>query len=310
MDFERKFDDKDIEALKSKELFTRFICPDCVENRTSKQVFPAVRKGRLDFYHAGGKVFTFKRTEGFTTHQKYASVLACPEKQPYVSEDYIRDVSPIKSFIDPVKGAPNDYVYKRIKENCAAYSRDEARCVSYLYSLYSAAKAEPKSLIVVLDIEVSFERPDEELPSTERQRIGQDRIDLLLMDTDSGKLRFIEAKLFTNKEIRSESTPPVLEQLERYRKQMQKNCATILAQYGNHVDALNRIFGRSLPKPTVLDPKPSIFIFGFDDDQKRGRLAKDLEKLRNHDKYAANVYAKGNPKDVKIKELWGIGDSN
>ncbi len=62
--------------------------------------------------------------------------------------------------------------------------------------------------IVVLDIEVSFESFNEENT--------QDRIDILLFKKDTQTLQFVEAKHYSNTDIRSKTTPKVIDQINRY----------------------------------------------------------------------------------------------
>jgi len=52
--FERNLDNVTIDGLRGKKLFTEKLCPD-IEKGT---VFPAIRVGRVDFYHKGGKLFS------------------------------------------------------------------------------------------------------------------------------------------------------------------------------------------------------------------------------------------------------------
>lgn len=306
MTFQRYFSEEDVTALKKETLFTGCIVPDvCGSFRgrgdTNRDVFPAVRQGRVDFYHRGGKLFSYSKRDGFRTHQKYASVLACPETKNYVTESELRDVRSITSFTDRIPGAPENRVYERIKENCALYAGGEAEAVSRLYNRFSCAKKRRQDDIVVLDIEVSFRGLSDDRPDNLRRRSRQDRIDLLLLNTRTKQLRFFEAKLFTNNEVRAKDVPSVLGQLKRYREQIRAEEENILIQYGKQVNVLNNLFGTDLPEPTALDPEPRLYLFGFDDDQKQRRLAEDLLKLRQ---LGVKVYAKGNPKDVKISAMW------
>ena len=306
MAFARYFSEEDIEALKQEPLFTQFLMPDIVRKQDVKKVvFPAVRQGRIDFYHRGGKVFSYSRRGGFSTHQKYASVLPCSQKKHYVTEADLQAIPRIKSFTDQIEGERESLVYERIKENCALYAGDEAESVSRLYNRYSCAKKKQEHEIVVLDIEVSFRNLNDDRPDGDRKRSRQDRIDLLLFNTRTGKLRFFEAKLYTNGEVRAEtrSKPPVLKQMKRYREQLgtEKQREQILTQYKNHVSVMNCLFETDLPTPTSIDPEPGLYVFGFDKDQKLGRLKRNLDTL-----YAAGirVYAKGDPKNVGIHTLW------
>lgn len=290
MAFVRRFPEDAIKKLQDEPLFQNCLRED-IENGS---VFPAVRRDRMDFYHRGGNLFSFNG-KIFRTHQKYASVLAY--SNDYVTEEKLRCLSSIKSFAEP------EY-YKRIKENCKAYSKDEAGSVSRLCERFSCAKEIVKGDIVVLDIEVSFENKDDERPDTDRKPRRQDRIDVLLYNTEAKKLRFYEAKLFSNKDIRAKGgkAPAAVDQLKRYRSQQAKeHHNNILTQYRNHIGVINRLFGSNLPDPTSIDPEPRLYIFGFDEDQRKGRLKEIRAALQKH---GVKVYAIGGPGRIDAETLW------
>ncbi len=62
MAFERRF--TELDKLKAESLFNQYLLPDII-NRFEKvpdryrDVFPAVRKDRIDFYYKGGKLFSY-----------------------------------------------------------------------------------------------------------------------------------------------------------------------------------------------------------------------------------------------------------
>jgi hypothetical protein len=90
--------------------------------------------------------------------------------------------------------------------------------------------------------------------------------------------------------------------MERYRNQLKEESqAEILEQYKNHVAVMNVLFGCRLPEPIKIDPEPRLLIVGFDRDQKRGRLEKNIEVLR--DKHV-KVYKKGDQNDIEVQTLW------
>lgn len=289
MSFKRVFSSGLRKSIKQEQLFQDHLVRDVTQTlkgvgKTNTDVFPAVRNGTVDFYHGGGNLFKYGK-KGFSTHQKYASVLK-------VNDDYLTERQLAKaSFI-------NDFSeeYGRIKENCSKYSGVEARGVSYLYHKYSCAKKHLAGQVVVLDIEVSLEN------TTDKGRT-QDRIDVLLYHTGEKRLKFFEAKDFSNGELRAKgaSAPAVAAQIERYKAQLaDKNVyKEILKQYGKHVEVLNDLFGLKLAPPTEIDMNPCLYVFGFDNDQKKGRLKKDLSKFKN-----IPVYSIGDPKKVNADTMW------
>ena len=289
MAFYRRFSDDLIQQIKNQKLFTEYLVPDITEtlkghSKSNSDVFPAIRNNQIDFYHRGGNLFKFGK-KGFSTHHKYASVLDVDND--YLTESELGRADFITSFTDK---------YTRIKENCSKYSGKEAEGVSYLYNKFSCAKKELAGEVVVLDIEVSLENTSDDDRS-------QDRIDILLFHTHKRMLKFFEAKHFKNGELRAQgsSTPAVINQLERYQAQLnnQKTQERILLQYSNHVSILNELFELHLETPESIDLNPCLYIFGFDNDQKKGQLKKDLTKFND-----IPVYFVGDPKNAVAKTLW------
>jgi len=173
--FKRDLSDITIDRLRRDKLFMQRLKPD-IEKGT---VFPAIRVGRVDFYHKGGKLFSYDRR--FSTHKKYVSVIK--SDNDYVSEsDLEQKVEVIRNFLDG---------YEQIKENCSLYSGAEAEGVSRIYRKYPFTNSD--SDIVILDIEISFRSKSEER--------SQDRIDILLFNKKTQQLRFYEAKHYSNPEL-------------------------------------------------------------------------------------------------------------
>jgi len=304
MTFERRF--TDIEELKKTPLFQNCLRPDITETfseRTDRgrDVFPAVRKGRMDFYHKGGKLFSFSRAAGFITHHKYASVIRSEEGKDYVTD---ANLQAVRNFEEG---------YERIKENCSLYSGVEAQGVSQVYGRYSCAKLCASAGVVVLDIEISLKqgKEAEELVVASPLKTNSDRIDLLLLDTDTGLLRFFEAKDFSNNEIRAMEGhhPRIVKQMHRYEKQLntQHVREEMLAGYAAHIEAINELFELEvpLPCPKDIDPVPRLLLFGFDASQLKGKLDDEANRLENE--YGLSVYPKGDIKSVNPQALFSGG---
>ena len=274
--FRRSLNDELIEQLLKSELYAHKILKDI----SIGSVFPAIRTDRIDFYHKGGKLFTFDK-DGFKTHIKYASVYK--SKDDYIPESKISSLEKITSFVDG---------YERIKENCSLYSGVEATGVSCIYSNYSYVAS--KSDIVVLDIEVSLESLDPDK--------NQDRIDILILDNKRKRLIFCEAKHYSNKEIWSQSgsSPEVVEQVRRYEKQICSKDTHILDEYSNYIKAVNKIFTLKLPYPVNIDKGVILMVFGFDRDQLSGRLT-ELFKANMPDETL--YYAIGNVAGLKLENV-------
>ncbi len=288
MPFKRDLSQSLINNLLKNKLFNEHL----LEDIKKCEVFPAVRNNYIDFYYRGGRLFQFTNNSIFKTHYKFASVIE-KENRAYLSENELSSCRLIKNF-----GAN----YSRIKENCSNYSGIESIGVANLYSKYSVFNASSK--IVVLDIEISLSA-DVELENAERKR-KLDRIDLLLYNIEEKYLRFYEAKHFSNPELWSTSTsePRICGQLNRYRNQINSKSDEILECYKKYIESINTIFQiyiDPLPVPMKIDPMVPLYIFGFDEDQKKG----GLEFLRkNKFMEGHNIYAKGNPRNVNINNLW------
>jgi len=264
------------DKLIASSLWSNKIKQDC-ENQ---KVFLAIRDNRFDLYHNGGKLFSYD-ISGFKTHLKYASVITKSEKD-YLTESELSDYKLASNF---------EKNYQRIKENCSNYSGIEASGVSDFYHKHSYLS---NSNVLVLDIEISFESLNE--------RNNQDRIDILLYNKDYRTLQFVEAKHFSNKEIWSRTTPKVISQIKRYESQVARRKAEILSEYTEYVKIVNGIFDISLPAPTNIEDKVTLLIFGFDNDQKNGRLKNLITK--NKEYTGIKNYSIGNIKQVVPGNLW------
>lgn len=265
--------------LANKELFKKKLWPDVKQGI----VFPAVRKGKVDFYHKGGRLFSFSRE--FQTHIKYASVL--DYKKDYVTENDLKDnVRMIRSFVDG---------YEAIKGNCVLYPGVEAVGVSSIYHNFSYVNS--ASEVVVLDVEVSFKSLDEET--------NQNRIDLLLFNKREKRLRFYEAKHFSNKEIWAATgkKPKVITgQISRYNRQICSDQDNIIGQYSRYLDIVAELFEVRLEKPISVDPTVGLLVFGYDKDQSDGRLKALLKKDGSLE--GVKYYCKGNVSSLNILNMW------
>lgn len=302
MVFIRRFPDADIKELEATDLFQKCLKPDIQERfykriDIGRDVFPAVRNKRMDFYYKGGKLFSFRARKGFTTHNKYASVLTVDNRNPYVNEEHLEAIS---SFQEG---------YARIKENCANYSGVEAHGVAQLYGKFSCAKQKRSNDVVVLDIEISLksDAPLKEPEPGKASRASSDQIDLLLFNTKNRILRFYEAKDYSNGEIRanSDKEPRIVKQMQRYARQLERPDVRkeILKAYEAHVEVINKLFNpeKPLPVPLEIDPTPRLLVFGFDKPQ-LSVLKKEIKHLEED--YGHSIYAIGDIKKVNPDTLF------
>ncbi len=255
--------EKLINSFKAEKLFKEKLLPDIKKGN----VFLAVRKdASIDMYHKGSKLFSYDCKDGFKTHVKFASVLhrEIDDTEDYVSEKIFKDPSKRSKLL--IKNFAVEY--ERIKENCRNYAGVEAEEVSKIYKKFSYLS---KFSIVVLDLEVAFAT----LPG---EKGKQDRIDILLYDKKSCELKFIEAKHFTNKELWSKKgvLPKVLKiQIPKYNAQIKARGSEIIVKYTEVIEILNNLFDDEkldLPNPKKVFPKTTLLCFGFDANQRDGRL--------------------------------------
>ena len=270
-----------IENLKKHDLWSKRIKEDC----KAKDAFLAIRKNRIDLYHKGGKLFGFDN-DGFKTHLKYASVITVKEKEDYLTEKQLGEYKLASEF---------ETSYTRIKENCSNYSGPEDAGISTIYHKHSYLS---DSNVVVLDIEVSLKSLNENK--------SQDRIDILLFKKNSKTLQFVEAKHYSNSEIWSESIPKVIGQIKRYELQVAEKKEQLLSKYSEYVKTLNSLFEitPALPLPVDIEDKVTLLIFGFDEDQRNGRLKSLITQNPNHTFSGIKLYPIGNIEKVVTENLW------
>jgi len=263
-----------ITAFMDTDLWKNKLSADCLNGN----VFLAIRDNYISFYYKGGGLFEF-RSKGFSTDVKYAAVIDKP-LEGQIDEKSLPNAKLVDNFLD---------VYDRIKENCKDYSaKSEAQGVSCIYHNYPYIS--DKSNVVVLDIEITAPGDSDK------------RIDILLFNKELEKLRFIEAKMFSNDEIRSKTKPQVIEQLERYEEMIARRKENeFLPAYQEYTDTLNKIFNLKLPKPLKIDDKVGLLIFGFDEDQKKGRLVEIKQKIETH---KFSCYSIGDIKNINAETLW------
>lgn len=218
MGFIRCLDEKQINAMfgdKNIELFD-----ELKRDVLAGVVFPAIRKNQIYFYYEGGCLYkfsngSFKRDKAF---EKYAI------KAENISTYEIAKMQVGNKFIN-TNGS-----YK------------ERRLLNSLYS--HTFGSECKYNTVVLDIEVNLNG---------NFACGK-KCDLVLYNVPLGELMFVEGKVFSDSRVNVKcgSIPKVIEQVKMYSAAIGEQSQTIIEQYVNHIDIINRIFGTKYPIPTKL----------------------------------------------------------
>ncbi|HQI71505.1 MAG TPA: hypothetical protein PLM65_00015 [Smithella sp.] len=275
--FKRNLSSDLINKLQKEPLYIDYLKADIFDH----YVFPTIRINNIGFYYRGGLLFKYDK-EGFHTHIKYAAAIE-KENKNYLTEKELGNYKLATNF------SKN---YSRIKENCSVYSGVEATGVSDIYNRYSYVGR--SSGIVVLDIEVS-------LKSLNKDN-NQDRIDILLYNINERKLKFVEAKHYSNSEIWSKYEAKVIRQIKRYEEQIKIKKAEIISEYNQYIGIINNLFGGELPLIEDVAQNVVLLIFGFDNDQKNGRLKTLITKnSRFKDMLTFPI---GNVDQIKLNNLW------
>lgn len=286
--FIREINDSLISNLKKEKLFEEKLLPDIKKG----DVFPAIRENCIDFYYYNSKLFEYDGT--FKTHPKFAFV---PEKYGTQSISQNDEIPSIANFYNG---------YENIKERAKLYSSLEAMGV---YDICKRGNIYNNDEYIVLDIEVAFTEqtndtniePEGTINQLEHNR-KQNRIDVLLYNIKERNLLFVEAKHFINKEIRSSLEPDVVNQINRYNDIIENRKDEIIKAYSTYIENMNEIFELNLPTPETISEKCGLIIFGFDNDQKNGKLEESIiVKLKQAD---VKVYAKGDTKNISVKTLY------
>jgi hypothetical protein len=274
-------DSKKIEKLKNETLFRDHLLEDIKKG----EVFPAIRHNAIDFYYKGNLLFEYNKK--FRTHIKYASIYVHNKNDPYISEDDLKDIEPLKNF-------SSGESYRRIKETCSLYAKPETEGVSKIIGEYSFVK---KSSPNVLDIEVAFSNI-KDIDEIKKPDTKVDKIDLLLQDNNA--LKFIEVKRYVDGRLWTEE---VKNQIGRYQSQIHKRKTEILDAYSNYVKIMNQLFENilqtPLTTPKILHEKVPLLVFGYDRDQR-----KDLKGFieKNFEGYPTKEI--GGMGNLKIETLW------
>ena len=230
-------------------------------------------------------LFKFDNSDGFKTHKKFASVINWETVDDDVSQNDLAKATVINNFLDG---------YDVMKNNAQLYAEKEGLGVS---SLYHGCSYLSDSNIVVLDIEIAFSKEKE----PDKAKRALDKIDILLYNKKERRLRFIEAKLFDNPDLRAkldlDKNPKVIGQIQRYEKQVKKQHDNIIASYQQYIKTLNGLFGISIPPPKKLDKNVGLLVFDFGMDEKEGLLKKQITKNAKY-------------KDIRIAPIGSLSKKN
>ncbi|MDD4871303.1 MAG: hypothetical protein PHR77_12150 [Kiritimatiellae bacterium] len=223
-------------------------------------LFVAIRDEYINVYYKGNSICKLSYNKGVIAevHYKYLNL-----PRPQTENVYVK-----------VKDGKYHEDIDLIKKASANYADEEK---SEVYSTILA-----NSDNNVIDVEIAFPQAD---VLHKRKRI--DKIDYLRLERGQNsntdiRLVFYEVKLLINSEIKSRTTPKVLEQIDRYEEALHNHEADILTSYAlvaKNLMKLGLIRNRDLirlvadnPQSLSIDFKPRLIIPGNDQDQKDGKV--------------------------------------
>ncbi len=167
--------------------------------------------------------------------------------------------------------------------------------------------------VVVVDIEVAINKEDEsnceiDINSGKLGKKGN-RIDIVTLERSTRKLRFFEAKHYTNRaSLRNEERIPALcEQLSNYDSELRAHDKDIIEAYKNQIFAVNILFDTDIPLPSEIDYTTRAVIFGFDDEQK-AYLDKYIVTKENGLK--GRTYSIGKISNAKLETMFKASHRN
>lgn len=241
-----------INDLKTKYLYKEKLLPDIKKG----EIFPAIRENKVAFYYKNQRLFVYDKN-GFKTHIKYALTKRATED--YYTEDDLKKCS-FNEF-------NFEEEYDAMKKLSSKYAGEEGIGVSMLYK-HNFFKS-PESDYYLLDIEVKLKGNK------------QDRMDVLFYSKKEKSLKFFETKHYSNQELWAKSEKNhavVVDQIEKYENLIKDNKEVIVKGYSDYIRSLNLLFDLDIPEPLTCEESVPLFVFGFDNDQKNGRLKKLLEE--------------------------------
>lgn len=92
---------------------------------------------------------------------------------------------------------------------------------------------------------------------------GGKKCDMVLFDTQSKELIFVEGKVFSDKRMLTSDggVPKVVEQVLTYTDAIARQSEEIVEQYGSHIKTVNLLFGTSYPLPERVAPCAKLLVY-------------------------------------------------
>ena len=221
MGFIRCIDEKQIAALYSDKNIKLF---SLLKNDIlSGRVFPSVRKNQLYFYYKGGCLFKYSGGV-FTRDEAYKKY----DSKTVGSSDYEAAKKQNENKFTNTKGINKE---RRLLDSLNCYTFCGHNTVG----------------TIVLDIEVNLNGTIG----------GGKKCDLVLYNTQSSELMFVEGKIFSDSRVNVKFglIPKVISQVNTYSAAIEEQKQTIISQYANHIKIINNLFGTNYNSPkNVIQP--------------------------------------------------------
>ena len=235
-----------------------------------RNLFIGIRDNYLNVYYQGNSILLLTLDRGHLVGKTHYKFLRRENmRSPYIrslnGQAQVSQSSLPRLFIQDLSNL------RSLKAACRPYAGVEKGGVHDII----------KSNWNVVDVEIALTgQKDDELKPTAL------RVDFAALQekTESIELVFFEAKHFSNPELRANGsgTPRVVGQVQRYQKLVERYREQIESSYRRICQNLVALKGLRAPKivrevaegkkPLRISNQPRLVIFGFDEDQKNGKV--------------------------------------
>ena len=192
-------------------------------------VFPAIRKNQLYFYYKGGCLFKYSNG-AFTRDEAY------------------------KKYDSGIVGLSDYEAAKKQNENKFTNTKGNNKERQLLDSLNSNTFCNNTTFsTVVLDIEVNLNGAIG----------GGKKCDLVLYNTQSFELMFVEGKIFSDSRVNVKRglIPEVISQVNIYSASIAEQEQTIISQYANHIKIINNLFETNFNAPKIVIQPAKLLVY-------------------------------------------------
>jgi hypothetical protein len=280
-----------------------------------RELFVTPRKTCVCVYYRGNRLLKLSLKDRRLVGEIHYKYLLNPDLKPAyrnVTDGKVGSLDGMGAFVSDFSNI------KLLKRASKPYAGNEK---------YGVSKIIAENLNII-DAEVAFSdsghsaEDDDDPPeeTVDDKSHHSPRIDFVAVQADGKRLKlvFFEAKYFTNHELKSGGDPRVFEQIAKYEKLLKKyeKENDIGKAYKQHCEDMLR--SNCVPQGSkrrqylkmvstgevIVNTKPHLVVFGFDDDQRMGPAwKKHKEKLLDHfgkdDFEKKRVIFRGNPGPVK-----------